>query len=278
MESNLDSWENQIREIAVGLDYPPTPDIAAGVRQRLTDKRRPLVVKPWSAKWLTSNRLAWVLTAVLLAAALLLAVPQVRAAIIEFFQIGSIRIIPSDNPTATPVTESSKISSPASVPTTTLTAVPAFSVANLYGETTLADLRNELGQAVILPDYPLGVGLPDKVFFQNEIGPLGIMAWLEPESEDKAWTILYIMTPDQGAFGQKFQVDSLTATEVNGKPAYWVEGEHLLSFYDQDGRLVQQSVRLVEGNTLIWSVDEITYRLETVLSLEEAVRMAESLR
>jgi hypothetical protein len=65
---------------------------------------------------------------------------------------------------------------------------------------------------------------------------------------------------------------------VNGQPAYWVEGQHLLSFYDEDGRLVSQSTRLVEGNTLIWTVDNVTYRLETVLSLEEAVRMAESMR
>jgi hypothetical protein len=272
MESNV-GVENRIREIAAGLDYPPTPDIAAGVRQRLLDDRRPLVVKPWYA-----NRLTWVVTAVLLVAALLLAVPQARAAIFEFFQIGDIRIFPADDPTAVPETEATMSDSPMAVQTATPAAVHTFSVSTLYGETTLAELQSELGTAFIRPDYPLGVGLPDKVFFQNEIGSLGIMAWLESESDDKAWAILYIMTLDQGAFGQKFQVDSLTGTEVNGQPAYWVEGEHLLSFHDEDGRLVQQGARLVEGNTLIWSVDEVTYRLETVLSLEEAVRMAESMR
>ena len=120
--------------------------------------------------------------------------------------------------------------------------------------------------------------MPDLVFLQNQIGPVGILAWLEADSLDEAWAILYILTLDQGAFGGKFQVESLEGTQVNGEPAYWVEGIHLLSFHDENGRIGPESTRLVEGNTLIWTVGEITYRLETVLSLEEAVRMAESMR
>jgi hypothetical protein len=36
--------------------------------------------------------------------------------------------------------------------------------------------------------------------------------------------------------------------------------------------------RLVEGNTLIWEANGITYRLESHLSLEDALRIAESLK
>jgi hypothetical protein len=36
--------------------------------------------------------------------------------------------------------------------------------------------------------------------------------------------------------------------------------------------------RLVEGQVLIWEADGITYRLETELSMEEAVAIAESLK
>jgi hypothetical protein len=35
---------------------------------------------------------------------------------------------------------------------------------------------------------------------------------------------------------------------------------------------------LIEGHVLIWTEGEITYRLETDMPLEEAVRVAESLR
>jgi hypothetical protein len=36
--------------------------------------------------------------------------------------------------------------------------------------------------------------------------------------------------------------------------------------------------RLVDGHVLIWADGDITYRLETNLLLEEAIRIAESLR
>lgn len=273
IESNFDTWEKRMQDVATGLDYPPTPDIAAGVRQRLAGDMRREIVRPWYA-----NRLAWAVTAVLLAVALLLAVPQARAAILEFFQIGDIRIFPAD-PTVTPVIEDSPgVGAITPVPTAEPTGLPAFSVANLSGETTLAELRNELGDALIRPDYPMGIGLPDQVFLQNLVGPHGILVWLETDSTDKAWAVLHILTLDQGAFGGKFQVDSLKGTTVNGRPAYWVEGLHLLSFHDENGHIVPQSTRLVEGNTLIWTVGDVTYRLETILTLEEALRMAESMK
>ncbi|MFZ0548888.1 MAG: hypothetical protein WAM60_25785, partial [Candidatus Promineifilaceae bacterium] len=275
IETNFEQWENRVRTVAAEMAYPPTPDIAAGVRERLAAGKRPQVVRPWY-----SNRLAWAVTAVLLIAALLLAVPQARAAIFEFFQIGSIRIFPAD-PTATPIIEETADEESEGVllsPTAEPTTLPAFSVADLAGETTLADLESELGDAVLLPEYPAGVGDPDKVYLQNQVGQLGILVWLQADSTDKAWAVLHILMLDQGAFGAKFMVESLEATEVNGQPAYWVQGEHLLSFYDANGQISTELTHLVEGNALIWTVDKVTYRLETVLSLEEAVRMAESMR
>ena len=35
--------------------------------------------------------------------------------------------------------------------------------------------------------------------------------------------------------------------------------------------------RLVEGNVLLWEQDGVTYRLETELPLDEAIKVAESL-
>jgi hypothetical protein len=231
------------------------------------------VAQPWYA-----NRLAWVVAAVLLLAALLLAVPQARAAILNFFQMGDIRIFPAD-PTVTPVFEGSSGEDAATpLPTAEALTPPGFSINDLTGETTLAALEEDMGDAVLLPEYPAGIGLPDRVYLQNEFGPLGILVWLETDSTNKAWAVLYILNLDQGAFGAKFQVESLQGTVVNGEPAYWVEGQHMLSFYDANGQVEIQHARLVEGNTLIWTADDVTYRLETVLTLEEAVRMAESMK
>ena len=37
-------------------------------------------------------------------------------------------------------------------------------------------------------------------------------------------------------------------------------------------------VRLIDGHVLIWTEGNITYRLETSLSLDEALKVAESLQ
>lgn len=47
---------------------------------------------------------------------------------------------------------------------------------------------------------------------------------------------------------------------------------------DRQGHIDLKSRGLIEGNVLVWEQDGITYRLESALPLEEAVRVAESLR
>ncbi len=66
-------------------------------------------------------------------------------------------------------------------------------------------------------------------------------------------------------------------TSVKGQPALWTQGPYLLQF-ERDGQVIVDTRRLVTGHVLIWVEKGITYRLETDLSLEEAVRIAESLK
>jgi len=67
--------------------------------------------------------------------------------------------------------------------------------------------------------------------------------------------------------------------EFGGQPALWIdEGGHIASFLDEAGRVVVESRRTVDRATLLWEEGGITYRLETSLSQEEAIRVAESLR
>jgi hypothetical protein len=279
IDSNIDRWEERLREIASNMDYPVTPNMADAVRRRLADDRQAAVGEPWF-----TGKLAWAVAALLVAVGLLLAVPQARAAIVNFFHIGDIRLFPN-KPMATPSKAAEATPSPATVsPTTTvtaerrLTADPAL--AGLLGQTSLAELEAELGGAMLLPSYPEGIGLPDAVYFQDEFGLLGIQAWFDTADEEKVWAVLYTLILNEGAYASKihFQVDTLLEADVNGQGAYWVEAQHNLAFYDGEGQIYPKLTRLVEGNTLIWTVDEVTYRLETGLSLEEALRMAESMR
>jgi hypothetical protein len=66
----------------------------------------------------------------------------------------------------------------------------------------------------------------------------------------------------------------IAQTTVNGQPAVWAEGPYILRV--RNGYIDER--RLIEGHVLIWKEGDVTYRLETDLSLEEAVKIAESLK
>lgn len=70
----------------------------------------------------------------------------------------------------------------------------------------------------------------------------------------------------------------LETTTVEGEPAFWIAGAfHEFSYVDAEGRQEIDTVRLA-ANTLLWTVDGITYRLESALDRDRAVEVAESLR
>jgi hypothetical protein len=123
------------------------------------------------------------------------------------------------------------------------------------------------------PTYPADLGQPDKVFVQemNDGEPVVILVWLEPDNLEEVRLSLYQIGNDEFAFKQTTRL--VQETTVNGEWAIWVEGPHLLQLVDS-GR---QPWLFVEGNVLIWAEENQTYRLESGLSMEEAVRIAESM-
>jgi hypothetical protein len=80
-------------------------------------------------------------------------------------------------------------------------------------------------------------------------------------------------------FGKGVSPDGvLVETSVRDQPAYWLSGApHFVSYNDRNGRYIDASSRLVEGSTLIWRTEYAFYRIETSLSMEEALRIAETL-
>jgi hypothetical protein len=70
----------------------------------------------------------------------------------------------------------------------------------------------------------------------------------------------------------------VVSTEVDGASGFWIEGApHLILYEDATGNVVEEATRLA-GNVLMWEADGVTHRIETMLSLEEALRIVESLR
>jgi hypothetical protein len=265
-----DPWEARVRYVARSFAYPPTPELAGAVRAQLVEESR---LKPGFPAGST-RRLIWATLIVLLILGGLLAVPQVRAALVEYLQIGAVRIFlvePTPTPTPPPVT-----ASPAKPPTIMPrpSPTPLASLLDLAGATTLAEAQAQVDFSIRLPAYPADLGEPDWVFLQDMGGPIIILVWAKPDQPDQVRLSLHLVGP--GAFMGKGPPVTLEETSVNGQPAYWTEGPYLLKI--QRGNQVQEDMRrLIEGQVLIWTEDDITYRLETDSSLAEAVKMAESL-
>jgi hypothetical protein len=222
------------------------------------------------------RRLAWAAVAFVLAVAVLLSVPEVRAAIAEFLQIGVVRIF---------ITAPTETSAPTPVPTAeltievpvTATPLPASTVLpsllDLDGETTLDDARTHAGFSIPLPTYPSDLGQPDHVYLQDMAGSFVVLVWIDPQQPDRVRLSLHLIGP--GSFAaEKYQPTVVEQASVNGQPAAWAEGPYMLRV--RNGYIDER--RLIEGHVLIWKEGDITYRLETDLSLEEAVKIAESLK
>jgi hypothetical protein len=72
----------------------------------------------------------------------------------------------------------------------------------------------------------------------------------------------------------KIEPTVLAETDVNGHPAIWLEGPYPLEVRRGD----LEWMRVVAGHSLVWERDGITYRLESLLTLDESRRIAESMR
>lgn len=249
-------WENLVEQTARQLAYPPTPDLAEPVATRLSALRG-------SPRGRLQLAWAWIILLALLVA--LLTVPPVRARVLEFLQIGAVRIWLVE-PTATPA-------SPPATPQPTPT--PLRSLFDLDGETTLTAAAQKAGFPIPLPTYPANLGPPDGVFYQNLDGRAVILVWLDHAHPGKARLSLHIL--GKGVYAEKGSPGILTATTVNGTFALWTTGPYML-FYRSSHGIAGGLRHLVEGHVLIWGNDQISYRLETELPLSEAIKIAESLR
>lgn len=247
--------EKQFNQLAIqlttagkALHYPATPDLAAGLF------RQPVLMQ---------RRLSFALAAALVFLVSLLAAPEVRARIVEFLQIGGVRItIPKEQPT--------RVATETSGPLESGEHGLVVPVNLLDGETTLAAARVEVNFPITLPAYTADLGEPDRVFVQDfDRREFVIIVW-----EDKAGDAefaLYILGP--GVQLTKSEPETLNFVTINGNVGAWVTGNHFLFF----GSGCCEGI-LVQAPALIWQVDELTYRIESALPFDEIVRIAESIK
>jgi hypothetical protein len=265
-ELQQELFEKQIRSLSKELDYPRTPDIAGVVMTRLRTPTRPHFT-------LRARRFAWSLAVILVLFASLMLIPPVRAAVIEFIQIGVVRIFRAE-PTPLPPPNQQIPSTMAPVTATPApTSQPLIPILeSLAGEMTLAEAQKTVNYPILLPSYPSDLGQPDRIFVQEAEGKMTILVWIDPQHPDQVLMSLHLIPPTSWAI-DKFDPALVQETTVNGQRAIWAVGPYPLRLRNSD----LQFMRLIEGHVLIWTDNDLTYRLETDLSLDEAIKIAESL-
>lgn len=298
-ESN---WDRRLQDVAASFQYPATPDISSAVHKRLVS-RTTANVPQWTVK---HRRLAVAALVALFALATLLAVPTVRAAIARFLQVGAITIfvseteeettppsipalLPTKQPTPTSEPSPAALLTPPAIPdmllstptlstlTRILTPTPtATPEPALEGPLTLDEAQEAAEFDIRLPDAPTVLGPPDEIYLQRtgNMDPFAavILVWSNPPGLETPRLALYQIGEPQ--YGSKLAArESLLQDEVNGQPAYWIEGEHLLQIPDANGNV---DTRLV-GSVLVWTEGQMTYRVEGAPSIDDAVNIAQSL-
>lgn len=256
MTEQQTQWTEAVLRPATDFPYPPTPDLAEAERKRIRE------LTP-AAKRHPDRRLVWAaLAAIALLLATLLTVPTTRAALLEWIQVGAIRIWLIE-PTPTFV-----------VPTRTPSPpnIDLNLLQSLGGETTLAAAQAQVAFTLRSPTYPADLGPPDRVYLQDLEGDAVVLVWLVADDPAQVRLTLHMLTSNVTAW--KMQPTIEGGGYVHGQPALWLRGPYVV--VRRDGNW--DTMRLVQGHVLLWTEDEITYRLEGNLPLEEAIRVAESLK
>jgi len=282
-ELQRELFEKQLVSIAEGLEYPRTPDIAGSVMRRLRTspsltgrggRRRAEPVEAGEGRSRFSRRLAWSLTIILILCSSLMLIPSARAAIIEFIQIGVVRIFGAEpTPVAPPNQEFPSTMTPVTAtPGPTLPSLIAL-LEDLAGEMTLEEAQQAVDYPILLPTYPADLGQPDRLFVQEAEGRMAILVWLNPQAPEQVRMSLHLIPEGSWAI-DKMKPMLVEETSVNAQRAIWTLGPYPVRLHNGD----IDFRRLVEGHVLIWVDGDVTYRLETDLPLEEAIRIAESLQ
>lgn len=243
MNGTNSSYEKQIQQWAAAFDYPPTPDIAGQIR--------PLLTVPAKKSSQPSRRLAWVLGLLLLGASLL-AVPSVRAALVQILRAGGITIF---------VGEEAAVDD---APPLLSEQLPAF--------TEPIPLEDAVAR---FPNLQLPTELPppdDVLLHEDPVWDTAVIfLWRDEADPQQIGLSLYQIQVPQYAYKGS---EMLEITEVAGNQAFWLNGPHYFRLRDS----AAEEWLFVKGSVLIWWADDVTYRLEGAESLEDALRIAESLQ
>ena len=235
----MSELELALQRLGGELDYPQTPDLVGRVRQRLAEGRRPL---GWR------RPLVIALAALLVAVAAVMAVPQARSEILDWFGVGGVTIRYVDE----------------------LPPVEKQQADLQLGERMSLEEARELSSFEIR--VPTRKGLEEPDVYRGDFGQVSFLYG----SEDKP-RLLITQLLGTGSL-EKLLQDELTEVElvnVGGAEGVWLEGGGHVVFFPSIGAETQR----LAGNVLILErKDAVTVRIEADVPKDVAVRIFRSMR
>jgi hypothetical protein len=230
----------QLRALAADIEFPEAPELAAAVRAEVERPRRS------RRRWLAA---ALALLVVVLAGAL--AVPSARTAIERWLGIGGVRFEFVDK-----------------LPQRRVVGTPG-----LGSTISLQDAQARTPFRIVVPPDDLG---PYTLYIHSPPRG-GVVSFVYGGTKDSARMILSELPGDYRPYIQKTisSTNVVTETEVDGRPALWLEGAHYVEFADAIGHFGFEPARLA-GRVLLWERRGVTFRLEGALTLDQARKIAET--
>jgi hypothetical protein len=265
------SLEQALILIGRGLDYPPASAVAPAVIRRLREPvRSPLrgLLDGLRDRWRLAPRPAWRMVAagaavvLVLVGGIVIASPSAREAVAGWLGLRGVRITQTPHPTLTP---------------------GAFSELRLGERVTLDEARRLVDYRILSPE---GL-IPGEVYVQAGIpgGQVSLVYGTSPGIPRASQTGAGLLLTQFRGRVDRPQIDkvvqqgeaSVDFVSVNGGPGFWISGRpHFVSFVDENGVPRQDTVRLA-GNVLMWEQGDLTLRLESALSLDRALEIAETI-
>ena len=275
-------WERFLDGEAAAVAYPATPELRSAVLSAVAVGGR--AGGGWrDARGWAPRRVALATAAVLVALAATLAWPSSRTAVGEFLGLVEgerIEVVPSTPTAATETSEAgagaagtsevgaSGVGSPSVTPWPTPTRHP---LATFGDPVSFAEVERALRFVPALVDGELPVSVYLLDYESTQVVVLSYAEFDLWQARDTGF----------GYFSKgPIPSDWISTPAIGERFGYWIEGgSYLVRFVDEEGEVVAGSERTVDRNTLIWQGAESGryYRLESGLSLEEAVGIAERL-
>jgi hypothetical protein len=247
-------WQSQVeaelRAAGRSLEVPPPGDLTAAVRQRL--EGRAASRRPGPALSPVRGRLAWraALVVVVALLAVVIAIPQGRAAIAHVFRFAGVELRQEPGPARHP-------GSSASLPGQR--AVP------------LERARHHVSFPILVPAV---LGQPGDVVVSDRGR---VVSLIYPRTRYGLVRVdEFAGHLDQPVFEKFVHLGGVTQVQVNGARGLWIKGPQELVYITRDGTMAAASARLTTGNTLIWGTRQVAVRLEGNLARTAALAIADS--